>query len=146
VADVAKRVEVRLLPNWLAVPAVSSGGPTPFQRADGSGAGVLQFSLLAEYRGGKIPNPTLADLIGFARGHGERHDAGELVECLSGACHLGSFGSAVYQSEEFPRIQFWYLSNGRDFVLATHVCTARPGPEEIREAQQIVSMIGLLEA
>ena len=60
-----------------------------------------------------------------------------------GAYDLGSYGSAVFRSAAYPRIQFWYLSNGRDFVLATHVCTVEPEATEVAEAQQIVGMLGL---
>jgi hypothetical protein len=138
----AKRVKVRLLPNWAS--ADNPGGPATFYRTDSQDSGALQVSLMAEYTGGAPPNPTAQDLIELAQGHGERHDAGELVETGSGASRIGTFGTAVFRSAEFPRIQFWYLSNGYDFVLATHVCSVEPEAAEVAEAQQIVGMLGLL--
>jgi hypothetical protein len=105
--------------------------------------GALQISLQAEYVGGKDPNPNVGDLIDLARGHGESHEAGELVETFGGSCSLGEFGSAIFSSAEFPHTQLWYLTNGLDFVLATFVCTEKPGTDEIAEAQEIVSWVEL---
>jgi hypothetical protein len=130
-----------LLPNWAQ--SDNPDGPATFYRTDSDDSGALQASLYAEYTGGKVPNPSPADLTELAQGHGQRHDAGELVGTDSGACDLGSYGAAVFRSPEYPRIQFWYLSNGRDFVLATHVCTVEPEAAEVSEAQQIVGMLGL---
>ena len=62
---------------------------------------------------------------------------------MSGACDLGTYGAAVFRSTDYPRIQFWYLSNGRDFVLATYVCTSEPEAAEVAEAQRIVGLLGL---
>ena len=81
----------------------------------------------------------------MAQGTGQHSNAGSLLESLSGVCNLGSYGSAVFESTEYPRIQFWYLCNGRDFVLATHVCSVKPDAEEVAEAQQIIGMLGLSE-
>src|SRR5262249_381520 len=99
--------------------------------------------LVSVDKSGKVPNPSTKDLIELAQAHGERHNVGKLVETLSGACDMGNYGSAVFRSTEYPRIQIWYLSNGRDFVLATYVCTAQPEAEEVAQAQQIVSMLRL---
>jgi hypothetical protein len=138
---VAKRLQVRLLPNWAQ--ADNPDGPVTFYRCDSGDSGSLQVSLYAEYMGGKVPNPSPDDLIELAQDHGQRHNAGELVGTHSGACDLGSFGAVVFRSAECPRFQLWYLSNGRDFVLATHICTVEPEAAEVFEAQQIVDMLGL---
>lgn len=137
----AKRLQVRLLPNWAR--SDNPGGPVTFYRTDSNDSGALQASLYAEYTGGNVPNPLPPDLIALAQGHGQRHNVGELVDTDSGACDLGSYGTAVFRSEEHPRVQFWYLSNGRDFVLATHICTVEPETVEVAEAQRIVGMLGL---
>ena len=137
----AKRVQIRLLPSWTS--ADNPGGPATFIRHASHDSGALQVSLMAEYTEGELPHPTPQDLVELAECHGARQDAGELVETDSGACQLGSFGTAVFQSSEYPRIQLWYLSNGYDFVLATHVCSTEPEAAEVKEAQQIVGMCGL---
>ena len=118
-------------------------GPATFYRTDSDDSGALQVSLYAEYTGGKVPNPSPDDLVALAQGHGQRHDAGELVGTHSGACVLGRFGAAVYRAAEYPRIEVWCLCNGRDFVLATHICTVEPEAAEVSEAEEIVGMLML---
>lgn len=137
----AKRLQVRLLPNWAR--AENAGGPATFYRADHDDSGALQVTLSAEYTGGEVPNPSPEYLVALARRLGRQNDAGDLVEEASGACALGTFGTAVFRSEATPRFQLWFLSNGRDFVLATHICVAEPEPAEVVEARRIVEMLGL---
>jgi hypothetical protein len=139
---VSKRLQVRLLPNWAQADNPDGPGAT-FCRTDSDESGSLQVSLYAEYTSGTVPNPSPDDLIELAQGHGQRHDVGELVGTDSGACDLGTFGTAMFRSAEWPRTQLWYLSNGRDFVLATHICAVEPEAAEVSEAQQIVGTLGL---
>ena len=136
-----KRLQVQLLPNWAQMD--NPDGPDTFYRTDSDDSGALQVSLYAEYKSGKVPNPSTRDLVELAQEHGERHNAGTLVQTSSGQCGLGNYGSAIFQSKEYPRIQFWYLSNGGDFVLATHTCTVEPEAAEVAEAQEIVGILGL---
>jgi hypothetical protein len=135
---VAKRLRVFLLPNWAQ--ADNPDGPATFYRTDSDDSGALQVSY-AEYKACKVPNQSPDDLVEFAQGSGQRHDAGELVGTHSGACVLGSFGAAVFRSAEYPRIQVWWVCNGRDFVLATHIGTVEPEAAEVSEAQEIVGML-----
>jgi hypothetical protein len=100
---------------------------------------------MAEYKGGKPPLPTLQDLIELVRGLGERNDAGRLQDTASGECVLGTYGTAIFRSQECPHTQLWLMSNGYDFVLASLVCNTKPEPEELKEAQEIVAMIGITE-
>lgn len=139
----AKQLEIRLLPNWADVSGENPGGPATYARTNSKGSGALQVSLAAEYRGGRVPNPSQQDLIRLAQGYGESQQAGSLVSAASGDCQLGTYGTAVFRSAANPHLQLWLLSNGRDFVLATHVCVVEPETAECTEAQQIVSMIGL---
>ena len=68
---------------------------------------------------------------------------GELAESSGGACRFGSFGTAVFRSSEHPRIQVWFISDGRDHIMATHICDREPDAEEVAEAQQIASSLAL---
>ena len=138
-----KRLKIHLLPNWMDQSRNNPGGPPTFTRANSADSGALQISFAAEYRGRQVPNPSAQDLIGLARRHGENWGIGELIETTSGSCTLGKFGSAVFRSSKCPRVQLWCLSNGYDFVLATHVCCVDPDPAEVGEAQDIVSMVDL---
>jgi hypothetical protein len=136
-----KRVQVRLLSRWLQM--ANPEGPASFIRSDLDEPAVLQVSLFAEYKSGPAPNPTVADLIELAEGLGKRHDACEVVESFGGECELGRFGSVVFHSAEYPRTQFWYLSNGFDFVLASLLCSKVPEPHELSEASEIVLALTL---
>ena len=69
---------------------------------------------------------------------GDKHEFGALVESSSGPCVFGTMGTAVFRSSEYPRIQIWHLSNGRDFIMVTHICPTEPDPVEISEVQEIV--------
>lgn len=137
-----KQLQIRLLPNWAEME--NPDGPITFYCTDSENSGALQVSLYAEYKSGKIPNASVTVLIELAKAHGERHNAGELLGSDGGACDLGTYGTAIFSSPECARFQLWYLSNGRDFVLATHICMTEPEPVEIAEAQEIVGMLQLL--
>jgi len=56
---------------------------------------------------------------------------------------FGKLGSTVYRSSEFPRSQVWYLSDGKDFIMVTHICGEEPDPQELVEVDQIVHMLTL---
>ncbi len=135
------RLQIQLPDNWFLQPQTT--GPVTLLRDAPDPAGSLQVSIYAEYTGGAIPAPTDQQLVDLAKKHGQRHGAGELVETNSGTCKLGMFGTAIFHDPEFPFIQFWYLSNGYDFVLATFVCEIQPGVSERKEAEQIVAAINL---
>ena len=138
-----KAVGVTLLPNWVDCSGDYPGAHATFCRQGDDATGALQVSLQAEYKSGPEPNPTGDALIDFARQLGERNRFGEVVDTLSGLCALGTFGSAVFKSTENPLAQIWYLSDGRDFVLATYICAAPPTPDELAEAHETVSKITL---
>ena len=117
-------------------------GPATYCRDLSETPGPLQISR-AEYLGGALPNPSEDDLKRMAEEFGQNHSFGELVESLSGPCEFGTMGSAIFRSTENPRIQIWHVSNGRDFIMVTHICPTAPDPVEVREAQEIVRTVTL---
>ena len=112
-------------------------GPPTYCRDLSETPGPLQISW-AEYKGGGLPNPSADDLKRMAEEFGQKHEFGELVESSSSPCEFGTMGTAVFHSTENPTIQMWHLSNGRDFIMVTHICPTEPDPIEVREAQEIV--------
>ena len=136
-----KRLAVPLPPGW--GPADDPCEPPGYDRA--GGVGLVQVSVCAECLAGQVPDPTPDDLAELARDYGLRHGAGEMVETDSGPCRLGHYGSAVFRSADFPRTGLWFLSDGRDFVLVTHVCPEEPGAEEVAEVAGIVANIALAD-
>ena len=77
-------------------------------------------------------------MIGFAEGVVSREPGVVVIRRYDGECAIGRFGSVVVAWPDCPRVQVWVLSNSRDFVLATHVCTGEPSENEVEEAEAIV--------
>jgi hypothetical protein len=134
------RLQIKLPPTWAQVN--NPDGPATFCRESSSTPGPLQVSW-AEYSGGTIPNPSAADLKQMAEDFGKQHSFGDLIESFSSPCVFGTLGTAVFRSEENPRIQMWHLSNGRDFIMVTHICPTDPEPIEVQDAQEIVRALTL---
>ena len=135
-----KVLKVKLSKEWSDHTHEYPNGPGTFIRHASKEPGVIQVSFTL-YEKGEIPNPSCEDLIELAKKIGDNLPAGDLVETSSGRCTFGIFGTAIFKSKEFPRTQVWYLSDGYNFILATHICTALPEPEEVAEAQEIISSI-----
>ena len=131
---------IKLPKGWKDFP--NPEGPPTYCRDLSDSPGALQVSV-AEYRSGAIPNPSAADLKELSEDLGEKNGFGDLVESSSSPCDFGMLGTAVFRSEEQPRIQIWHLSNGRDFITVTHICMTEPDPVEVREAQEIVRTLTL---
>ena len=136
-----KHVQITLPPNWRDSSAENPDGPPTYLRSSAC-PGPLQVSW-AWYCGGQPPNPTDADLVDLATLITEKIKDAEPIAKTSGACAIGRFGSAVINSNEFGRVQVWYLSNGFDFITVTHIGAIEP--EEIAEAELIVASLGIVD-
>lgn len=114
-------------------------GPAAFSRRGSTS--VLQVSW-AEYRSDK-PLRQLGEegIRQFAADFGRKF--GDLVESSCGTCGFGIYGTAIFRSPPHPRSQLWILTNGRDHILATHVSSEQPPPEEIAEVEQIAQSLAL---
>ena len=128
-----KRISVLLPDGWGDYSSENPDGPATFLRDLSEVPGAFQVSSML-YTGGEAPNPSCDDLIKLAKETGETMRAGEVVETPSGECRFGVFGSVVFRSAELPHTQVWQLSNGRDIILATHVCAEVAEAQEVKEA------------
>jgi hypothetical protein len=137
------RLKVELPPGWSDVSAEHPEGPPTFVRDAEDTTGALQISLQAEYTGGKVPDPTVDELIEFAEGVATSDQEAEIRGRSSGECRLGTYGTVLAQNVEFSWIQVWVLSNGKDFVLATHFSVDEPSNEEVQEASWTVKNVAL---
>ena len=133
-------IKAELPDGWSDHTFEDPSGPVTFLRDESNEPGVIQITLTL-YEDGKIPNPSCEDLIKLSTKVGENMPAGDLIETSSGKCTFGIFGTAIFKSKEFPRTQIWYLSDGFNFILATHIFAGFPEPEEVDEAQRIVSSL-----
>jgi uncharacterized protein (TIGR03067 family) len=133
------RLKIELPRTWAQ--KENPDGPATFTRQGSTNAFQVSW---AEYRGGELPTKVTADrLKEMAVDFGQKKRFGDLVESSSGACRYGSFGTAVFSTADYPRIQVWYVSNGRDFIMATHICDRNPDPAEVAEVQQIAQSLAL---
>jgi hypothetical protein len=132
------RLKIQLHPTWYQ--DKKNDGPATFCRANSSSAFQVSW---AEKKGGAIPNPSGKDLIAFALNFGAQNNFGEVVESRDGTCRFGNYGTAIFRSTKHSRIQLWIVSNGRDFIFATHICDQVPSNEEISEAQSIAESLAL---
>lgn len=89
-------------------------GPATFCREASTSAFQVSW---AEYRGGKLPDVTNEKLKELATGFGPKSGFGEMLESSVGECKFGHFGTAVFRSAEHPRVQVWFISDGRDHIM-----------------------------
>jgi hypothetical protein len=135
-----KRIKVTLLPGWADYSHENPEGPATYLRQASEVPGPLQVSLMA-YRAGEVPDPSPQELVSMAANVEIAPLSNEVIETSSGQCAFGHYGSAVFRSPENPHMQVWYLSNGYDFILATHICPEGVDPAEAAEAEQIVKAL-----
>lgn len=131
-------IRAKLPRGWSDHSLENPDGPATFLRDISSEPSVLQVSFALQ-KAGEIPNPSREDLVKLANKTGEDMLLGNLIETSSGKCAFGIFGTAIFKSKQNPRTQIWYLSDGSNFILATHICVGDPQAEEVAEAQRIVS-------
>ena len=139
-----KTIKVMLPEGWGDYSRDNPDGPPTFLRDASEVSGALQVSF-ALHDEGNAPNPSKEDLIDLAKNTGATMPVGEVVETSSGECRFGIFGSAVFGPSEMAHTQIWYLSDGQDFVLATHICAERPDGGEIGEAEEIVMGLTIVQ-
>lgn len=133
-----KRLSIKLPPQWHDRSADNPKGPSTFVRDSSVSGGALQISIQAEYKSGNVPNPTAEQLIAFAEGIATKSGNTQIRGKKSGSCVLGQYGTVLVKEPKYSWIQVWVISNGRDFVLATHTCVDEPSEAEVNEASWIV--------
>jgi hypothetical protein len=100
----------------------------------------LQISA-AEFLSGKIPNPSLTDLINLSKNIGLKNDFGDLQNEESGNCSYGIFGNVKFSSLRFPHISIWHISDGKNFIFATFICSKVPNQRQVKNVKYILTSI-----
>ena len=131
------RLKIELPRNWSQ--QNNPDGPATFAREGSSAAFQVSW---AEYRGGKPLGVTAEGLKQMAVDFGQKR-FGDMIESAMGPCRFGSFGTAVFRSADYPRIQLWFISNGSDHIMVTHIFDQEPARDEISEAQVIANSLTL---
>jgi len=132
-----KNLNIKLPYDWQDISADNPNGPPTFTNMAIADSGVLQISL-AEYLSGKFPNPRLSDLVDLSKNIGLKNEFGDLQSEASGNCAYGLFGSAQFSNHNFPHISIWHLSDGKNFVFATLICTKAPDQKQLNEVNDIL--------
>ena len=124
---------------WLDVSEeLPPGSPPTLARADGVGA--LQFSF-ARYESGECPS-FASDLRELLEGFGAPRGLGELTNAIEARGVLPYARGDFASDDEFIRV--WYMTNGKDLVLATYVVLGShvgTAAAELEEASRIVASV-----
>src|SRR5687767_2472102 len=140
------RLLVKLPPGWTDVShQVPEGGAT-FVKGGASATSALQVSYGLNP---DDPDPTAHDLseeqlILMAAESQFGENFGSVVQRYGGPSLFGKMGTAVYRGGKYPRVQIWFLSNGRDLIMASHIAAEDPPQELLDEAEEIVENLALL--
>jgi hypothetical protein len=123
---------------WADITDEVEADDPPYTLAHRDGVGALQFSV-ALYKSGRIPDPTLADLLAMVTEFGCKRGLGEpssvLVEPGPPRLAAGSFA----WGEDFLRV--WQVSDGRNFAFVTYTCAAEHAGPEATVCEEIVRSI-----
>jgi hypothetical protein len=135
-----KKLRIDFPDGWVDISGENPEGPPTFVNEQVDDSGVLQISM-AEYVGGEVPDPSQADLVVMAKEAGFTNQFGELTNEESGHCNYGIYGCAEFSGAEFSYAAIWYLSDGRNFVFATFISSAPPGPKLIQDVKDVLKSI-----
>ncbi len=135
-----KNLEITLPNNWEDISEDNPNGPPTFIHNGIDNSGVLQIST-AEFLTGKVPNPSLNDLVDLSKNIGIKNDFGDLQNVKSGNCDYGIYGSAQFSNCQFPLCSIWHISDGQNFIFATFICSTAPNKEHVDEVINILTSI-----
>lgn len=135
-----KKIKIRLPNNWEDISNRNGNGPPTFIIGNKNEPGVLQISFV-EYTGGVKPNPDFNDLLILSENIGQKNEFGQVTGKSSGPCKFGKYGTVEFTGTDFPYISVWHLSNGKDFVFATFICSQNPTAAELTDVKTIITNI-----
>ncbi len=135
-----KMLNINLPDGWEDISEDNPQGPPTFIDTTFGDSGVLQIST-AEFLSGKIPNPSLTDLVDLSKNIGLKNEFGELQNEESGNCAYGTFGCAQFSSLKFPHISIWHISEGENFIFATFICSTVPTQKQVNDVKNILISI-----
>lgn len=135
-----KSLNITLPDNWKDISVDNPNGPPTFIDETIENSGVLQISVV-EFLSGTIPNPIPSDLIELSKNTGLKKSAGNLQHEESGKCNYGIYGYAQYSNPQFPYAAIWHISDGRNFIFATFICSTEPSKKHINDVFNILTLI-----
>jgi hypothetical protein len=136
----SKRLQIKLFSNWISVEGDREDYPYRLFPKNKTRNSILDITF-AEYKGGIIPNPTYDDLVNLAKNKSTL----QIVNVEHGDCKLGKYGVAQFSSNNVPFFQKWFLSNGKDFIIAEYQSLVEPSDSEVREVRSIIKNLDLID-
>lgn len=134
------KLKITLPEGWKDSGPLEPGAPPAFTNERMGSSGILQIST-AGWVSGKVPNPDFSDLVDLSKKAGLGRGFGAVVAEESGVCACGTFGNAQFATPDVPFISIWHLSDGRNFIFATFICTNMPGEQDMAEVKEILVSI-----
>jgi hypothetical protein len=129
-----------LLPlHWHKIDAPGYSGKLALRRGQTDETGVMQGSFAL---GVQVPNPSAAGLVEQAQNFGIKVGYGKPVETGSGTCAIGIYGMALFHPNP-NRAQVWYVTNSRDIVVVSYICSQEQGADGLAEAQSVINTMTL---
>ena len=134
------KLKITFPDGWVDISNENPDGPPTFINEKLEEPGVLQIST-ADYISGEKPIAEYDDLVSLSENAGLRNEFGELITKESGDCKLGKYGCVQFSRPDFPFITVWHLTNGKDFIFSTFICSTMPDQKEVDEVKEILTSI-----
>ena len=132
------RLTVDVPSDWSDISQSLGTGAHPFTLARKNGRGALQFSI-ALYTSGPVPDPTAEDLCEMLTEFGAAHKLGPHTEVATRSLPLRVAAASFHARGDFIRV--WQISDGRNFALATYLCTENDQEDELPICEEIIGTI-----
>jgi hypothetical protein len=130
---------IRADQEWEDITHTIGGANKPFTLGrPTAGVGALQFSP-GLYRSGPLPSPSPADLLSMAEEFGRSHSLGTPYDRISEEGAVSVAGLSFHSGTDFIRV--WFLSDGKNVMLATYVCDWGDQGAELASCERIVKSV-----
>ena len=137
------KLHVNLPPGWTDVSSKVPDAGAMFVKGGIDATSALQISYGLNSAPAQTPL-TEEDLIHMAAASNFGVNFGAVVHKHGGPSLFGHMGTAIYEGGNYPRVQVWFLSNGKDIVMASLVSAEKPDDLLVTEAQEIVQTLALV--
>jgi hypothetical protein len=123
---------------WADITDTLEAENPPHTLADEDGVGALQFSV-ALYQGGRVPDPSPADLRKMVERFGNAQGLGKPSAVVAEAGPPVLAASSFAWGDDFLRVR--QVSDGRNFAFVTYTCAAHDAGSELPACERIVRSI-----
>lgn len=137
------RLLVNLPEGWSDISSQVPDAGAMFVKGGPGATSALQIS----YGLNSVPSQTPItedDLIHMAASSDFGVNFGQVIASHGGPSLFGHMGTAIYTGGKYPRVQVWFLSNGKDIIMASLVSAEPPDDLLLTEAQEIVQTLALV--